>query len=183
MISRRMGSEPVMKKWQGILWTALITVLCIACFPINPLIMTGLITTNSYPVLITVGWVVWGLGMVGVMAPMIVFPRRGGVPRGKSFVHTSRLVEGGIYGVVRHPQYLGGILTIFVTTLLWYPHWLFAALGAMGSVIIYMGCRDEDGRLIQQFGEDYRAYMQRVPGINIFLGVIRLRRGSGNSGN
>ena len=105
-----------------------------------------------------------------------MFPRYGGVPRGKSFVNTTRLVDTGIYSVVRHPQYLGGIFAVFITTLLWYPHWLFGVLGIVGAVVVYMGAREEDQRLIQQFGEDYKRYMQRVPGMNIFVGFIRRLR-------
>jgi len=112
--------------------------------------------------------------MVLVMAPIVMFPRRGGVPRGKSFVRTTRLVSTGIYAVVRHPQYTGGIYAIFVTTLLWYPHWLFAVLGAIGITLTYLGTREEDKRLIEKFGDEYIDYMRIVPRMNVFLGIIRL---------
>ena len=150
------------------------TILGIVCFPVNPLILTGILETSFYPALFIVGWVVWAFGMVLVMAPIVMFPRRGGVAKGKSFVHTTRLVETGIYGVVRHPQYLGGIFAIFTTTLLWYPHWLFGVLCFGGAVIVYMGAREEDQRLIEKFGAAYKRYMQRVPRMNVFLGIIRL---------
>ena len=91
-------------------WNVVLTVLCIACFPVNPFVLTGLIDPGFYLPLFILGWVVWAAGMALVMAPIIMFPRRGGVARGKSFVHTTRLVDTGIYAVVRHPQYLGGIL-------------------------------------------------------------------------
>jgi len=150
------------------------TILCIACFPVNPLILTGVIEAKTYPVLYIIGWVVWAFGMVLVMAPIIMFPRLGGVPRGRSFVHTTQLVDTGIYAVVRHPQYTGGIYSIFLTTFLCYPHWLFGVLGVIGAVVIYMSCREEDQRLIEKFGDAYTAYMKRVPGMNIFLGFFRL---------
>ncbi len=152
------------------------TVLAIVCFPVNPLVLTGVLETGHYPTLFVIGWVVWAFGMVLVMAPIVMFPRLGGVAKRKSFVNTTRLVDRGIYGVVRHPQYLGGVLAIFVTTLLWYPHWLFAVLGAFGTAAVYMGCREEDQRLIQQFGDDYIQYMQKVPRMNIFAGFIRVIR-------
>ena len=166
-------------KWtnkKNILWSTLMTILCIVCFPANPLVLVGVIGVNSYLALVILGAVVWVFGMVLVMAPIIIFPRRGGVPKGKSFVNTTRLVDTGIYAVVRHPQYTGGVFSIFITTLLWYPHWLFGVLGAIGTAVVYMGCREEDERLIQQFGDDYVAYMKRVPRINIVLGIIRLVR-------
>ena len=164
------------KKWKNIFWGTLITILGIACFPINPLILTGVVEVESYPVLQTIAWVVWAFGMVLVMAPIVMFPRRGGVPKGKSFVYTTRLVDTGIYAVVRHPQYTGGIYAIFLTNFLVYPHWLFGLLGAIGTVVIYMSCREEDQLLIEKFGNDYSAYMKRVPRTNVFLGILRLLR-------
>ena len=94
------------------------TILCIVCFPANPLVLAGVLETNFYPALFIVGWVIWAFGMVLVMAPIVVFPRRGGVPKGRSFVNTTRLVDTGIYSLVRHPQYLGGVFAVFITTLL-----------------------------------------------------------------
>jgi protein-S-isoprenylcysteine O-methyltransferase Ste14 len=105
-----------------------------------------------------------------------MFPRRGGVPKGKSFVHTNRLVDTGIYAIVRHPQYLGGILSIFVATPLLYPHWLFAILGIPGAVILYWSTREEEKRLMERFGSDYQAYMQKVPRMNLLFGIFRLWR-------
>jgi len=153
-----------------------LTILCIACFPANPLVLTGVIKTNFHLVPFIVGWVFWAIGMVLVMAPIIQFPRRGGVPKGKSFVHTTQLVDTGIYAVVRHPQYTGGIYAIFVATLLLYPHWLFGVLGVIGATLTYLSTKDEDKRLIEKFGDAYREYMQRVPGMNFLLGIIRLWR-------
>ena len=167
-----------MKKWtkKDVFWTTLLSILCIVCFPVNPLVLSGVLETGHNQVAYIVGWVVWVFGMVLVMAPIIMFPRRGGVEKGKSFVHTTQLVDTGIYSVVRHPQYLGGIFAIFMTTLLWYPHWLFGMLGVVGTVVVYMGCREEDQRLIHQFGEDYKNYMQKVPRMNLLVGITRLVR-------
>jgi len=166
------------KKWtkKNIFWSALLTILGIVCFPVNPLVLSGLLETNHNQVAYIIGWLVWTFGMVLVMTPIIVFPRRGAVEKGKSFVHTTRLVETGIYSVIRHPQYLGGIFAVFITTILWYPHWLFGVFGVVGTAAIYMGCREEDQRLIQQFGDDYIHYMQKVPRMNLFGGVVRLIR-------
>lgn len=164
------------KKWKNILLATLITILSIVCFTANPLVLMGVIEANSYLALFIIGSVVWAFGMILVMAPIVMFPRWGGVDKGKPFVSTTRLVDTGIYAAVRHPQYAGGVFSIFLTTLLWYPHWLFGVLGVVGTVVIYMGCREEDERLIQQFGVDYIRYMKKVPRMNMFLGVIRLMR-------
>jgi protein-S-isoprenylcysteine O-methyltransferase Ste14 len=154
----------------------LITVLAIVCFPANPLVLTGTLDTYFHPALFIIGWIVWAFGFALVLAPIIMFPRRGGVQKGKSFVHTTQLVDTGIYSVIRHPQYTGGVYSIFITTLLWYPHWLFAVLGVIGTVVIYLSIKEEDKLMVAKFGDDYVRYMQRVPGMNIFLGVIRVIR-------
>jgi protein-S-isoprenylcysteine O-methyltransferase Ste14 len=165
---------------KDILWTTLMTILCIVCFPANPLVLTSVVEVESYLPLFILGWFVWGFGMVLVMAPIVMFPRRGGVPKGKSFVKTAPLVDTGIYAIVRHPQYTGGVFAIFLTTLLWYPHWLFGVLGVMGAVVVYMGCREEDKYLIEKFGDGYVDYMRRVPRMNFLAGVVRLIRNKSN---
>jgi protein-S-isoprenylcysteine O-methyltransferase Ste14 len=160
----------------NILWGTLLTILGIVCFPANPLVLTGVIEVQSYLALAIVGWVVWVFGMVLVMAPIIMFPRQGGVSKGKSFVHTTQLVDTGIYAIVRHPQYTGGIYALFLTTFLWYPHWLFGVLGVIGTAVIYLSCREEDKLLVKKFGNDYIAYINRVPGMNFVAGIIRVLR-------
>ena len=152
----------------------ILTILCIACFPVNPLALTGLVNPGFYLPSFVMGWIVWAAGMVLVMAPIMMFPRRGGVPKGRSFVHTTRVVDTGIYAVVRHPQYLGGILAIFLTTPLLYPHWLFLILGIPGVVILYWSTIAEEKRLIERFGDSYRSYMHKVPRVNLILGIIRI---------
>ena len=156
------------------------SILMILCFPLNPLVLFNVIepSPDLIKVLFYIGWVIWASGMVLVMAPIIIFPRRGGVAKGKAFVHTTRLVNTGIYAVVRHPQYLGGILSIFVATPLLYQHWLFVVLGIPGAVLVYLGARQEDKYLIAKFGEEYRQYMQAVPRTDILTGVMRLARRS-----
>jgi len=160
--------------WKDILWSILLTILGIICFPANPLVLTGVLKVESYLPLTILGFIVWSFGMVLIMAPIVMFPRRGGVPKGKSFVSTTRLVDTGIYALVRHPQYTGGIYAIFITTFLLYPHWLFAVLGVLGITVIVLGIKEEDKRLVEKFGNGYRAYMERVPAMNIFLGIVRI---------
>ncbi|MBN1644285.1 MAG: isoprenylcysteine carboxylmethyltransferase family protein [Dehalococcoidales bacterium] len=158
-----------------------LSVLGIVCFPANPLVLTGVLEVNSYTAMFVVGWVVWAIGMALVLSPIIMFPRRGGISKGDSFVKTTRLVNTGIYAMVRNPQYLGGILSIFVTTFLWYPHWLFAVLGVAGTVIVYQSIKDEERQLLERFGDEYSLYMQNVPRMNILAGVIRLLKRRGYS--
>ena len=42
-------------------------------------------------------------GLVFGMLPVVEFRKKGGVRKGKSYVHTTKLVDTGIYSIVRHP--------------------------------------------------------------------------------
>ncbi len=157
-------------------WMMILTILCIVCFPVNPLVLLGWIDPAFYLPAFIMGWIVWLAGMVLVLAPIIQFPRRGGVPAGQSYVHTTQLVDSGIYALVRHPQYLGGVLSIFVATPLLYPHWLLVILGIPGIIILYWSARAEEKLLIDRFGSNYQAYARKVPRMNLILGIIRRLR-------
>ena len=85
-------------------------------------------------------------------------------------------IDSGIYAIVRHPLYLGWILAIFVATIFLYQHWLFVIVGIPGIVSVYLISRQEEQTNIEKFGNEYKRYMQKVPGMNLLVGVIRLIR-------
>jgi len=101
--------------------------------------------------------------------------KRGGVPEGKSYIHTTTLVDSGIYAVVRHPQFFAGIL-ISLALVLMSQHWLNAVLFIPVVVGTYIDSLRADKRLIEKFGDDYKSYMQRV-----CQGLIPLLVSSGGS--
>ena len=49
-----------------ICWNVILTVLCIACFPVNPFVLSGLIDTGFYLSLFVLGWIVWAIGMTSL---------------------------------------------------------------------------------------------------------------------
>ena len=58
----------------------------------------------------SLGWGVLWLSALFGWLPVFTLRRHGRVPGGKAYVHTTRLVERGVYAIVRHPQYLAGVL-------------------------------------------------------------------------
>jgi protein-S-isoprenylcysteine O-methyltransferase Ste14 len=70
------------------------------------------------------------------------------------------VVLGGLYRWIRHPQYLGLAMTGMGLSILW-PRLLTVALWAVMVILYYLLARDEERRMVGQFGDDYRHYMDR----------------------
>jgi protein-S-isoprenylcysteine O-methyltransferase Ste14 len=67
----------------------------------------------------------------------------------------------GLYSWIRHPQYLGLVLAGLGLSILW-PRFLVVALWAAMITLYYLLARDEERRMLAQFGEEYRKYMERT---------------------
>jgi protein-S-isoprenylcysteine O-methyltransferase Ste14 len=118
------------------------------------------------------GYGLWGLCIIFGWLPIFTLKKYGGVPKGKSYMRTEKLVTKGIFSVVRHPQYLCMPLMPVALALL-SQHWIVIALGipAFSLGIISIIGADKEG--IEKFGAEYREYMKKVPGFNILLGLGR----------
>ena len=105
----------------------------------------------------------------------VVLKRWGGVAKRKSYVHTTQVVDRGLYSVVRHPQYLAGILLGVALTLI-AQQWIVGALGAAAILIYYVNTYDEEKRAREKFGDDYVRYAEKVPRLNFLRGIVRAVR-------
>jgi protein-S-isoprenylcysteine O-methyltransferase Ste14 len=122
--------------------------------------------------LTNVGWLVMAISGIFGWLPIFTFRKHGGVAKGNSYLQTTQLVDTGIYGIVRHPQYLAGIL-LSLSLMLIAPHWSVILLGVLTSAINYVNTFSEERACIEKFGAAYKTYMSRVPRLNIFLGLLR----------
>jgi protein-S-isoprenylcysteine O-methyltransferase Ste14 len=81
-----------------------------------------------------------------------------------------RVVSIGLYGVVRHPQYVGGMLGHIGVSIL---------LGSLDALlvtpvtllVVYVVSWKEESELVREFGEDYKRYQAEVP-----MFIPRLKR-------
>jgi protein-S-isoprenylcysteine O-methyltransferase Ste14 len=112
-------------------------------------------------------------GMIFGALPVLEFRKKGGVRKGQSYVHTTKLVDTGIYSVVRHPQYVTFIM-FAISGMLLFQHWIVILLGVPIIPLTYIDLIKADKDAIEKFGEDYKAYMKKVPRANFLLGIIRL---------
>lgn len=125
--------------------------------------------------LLYIGYVLWIFSIYLGLIPFRTFKKRGDVAKDKSYIRTTKLVDQGPYAIVRHPQYLGGILfTISIT--LWTQIWLSLILTIVIIILTYQWTYTEEKELIVKFGDDYKAYKKRVPRLNIILGLIKFMR-------
>lgn len=113
-----------------------------------------------------------GLGETGMLVSMLmgyalVFIGVGMFIHGWREVYRARkedrLVTGGLYRFVRHPQYSGLFLALFGEGVVHWPTIFSVALLPLIFVAYYFLARKEERDMIHQFGDRYRDYMSRVP--------------------
>lgn len=122
-------------------------------------------------VLRNAGWGVLTISAIFGWLPIYTFRKRGGV-KGRGYIHTTVLVDSGIYGIVRHPQYLAGVLMSIALPMI-AQHWLVAVLGLVAAVVYYVDTFVEEKNNLEKFGEEYRRYMEAVPRMNFIVGIVR----------
>ena len=93
---------------------------------------------------------------------------------------SGQLIKKGVYALVRHPMYLGGMF-LFIAMVCFLPHWIMVVLVSINLIVIYRFMLDGDRANVDKFGNDYQLYMEQVPRMNLIGGIVKgLRRGSIN---
>ena len=151
----------------GILFIGLI-VLCFLFFNWMNIILL---------VYIGVTFFIIGFFVFGGMA-RIAFLKKGGSPNDKKWLDTKKVVDSGIYAVVRHPIYIGFMFYVMGLMLV-SQHWLVLIFGIPIIFSFYQFMRIEEKGNIKRFGDDYKQYMKKVPRANFLLGGIRLLQRKG----
>jgi protein-S-isoprenylcysteine O-methyltransferase Ste14 len=119
-----------------------------------------------------VGWAVFALALVLGWRARIAFKKKGKPASNKEWLHTTVVVDSGVYGLVRHPIYLSFFL-FSLSFVIISQHWLVLLPGAVVMALICNDMIQEEKTSIEKFGDDYKLYMKRVPRMNIVLGAIR----------
>jgi len=75
---------------------------------------------------------------------------------------TEKIVTTGVYSIVRHPQYFGGLLAhVGVSFLL--SAWYSLLVSPLIVVLVYLVSKKEEEELIREFGKEYKDYTKKVP--------------------
>ncbi len=126
--------------------------------------------------LFVAGNVIVGVSILLIILAIVNLRRKGKPLEGEAFTATTVVVKRGVYSIVRHPLYLGWLLT-YPAAMLVSQHWLIVILGVIGIASIDQITRTADEELVEKFGVDYETYMQEVPRLNIIIGIFwKLKR-------
>jgi len=135
----------------------------------------NIIVMNLFPPtieeLVLVGYMTLGIGALFFILSVLTLWRKG----------ISNVVDSGIYRIVRHPMYLGGMVMFFSHILLG-QNWMVAISTVVGIACCYLTILSEDQQNIEKFGDTYEKYMKSTPAVNVLAGIIRsLQRRKENS--
>jgi protein-S-isoprenylcysteine O-methyltransferase Ste14 len=140
---------------------------------VGQIIMTFVLyNPDGNAALVNLGWGVLIISAVFGWLPIFTFRKKGKV-KGRGYMPTTVLVDSGVYAIVRHPQYLAGILISIALPLIT-PHWIVVVLGIVAIGTNFYDTFMVEENCIKKFGENYRLYMERVPRLNFIRGIYRL---------
>lgn len=122
---------------------------------------------------VNLGWLMLSVSALFGWLPIYEFKKHGDVPDNQSYMHTTKLVTSGVYGVVRHPQFLAGVL-ICLSMMLISQHLHSLIAGFIAAFLFASDVPSADKRLVEKFGEPYLLYKEQVPAINFVTGLFRL---------
>lgn len=122
----------------------------------------GFINPDPIKILYSLAILSWLVGTALCIWTIVLFWKLGeGTPAPNA--PTEKLVDRGLYGITRNPMYLGAWI-ILLGYVFWYQSEIFIlytmVVGLFFHAIITLY---EEPRLTKQYGEEYKAYRQRVP--------------------
>jgi len=160
-----------MKQWKKYILSTTFGLLLIA--QIILAFVFGKVNELKSDVMMWAGWIIWILSVILGWLPILILKRQGGVKKGESYVHTTKIVDSGLYSILRHPQYTAGILFSLALILISQNEYV-TIMGIIAISLMYIDILKADKHEIEKFGDEYKEYMKRVPRINFILGIIRL---------
>jgi protein-S-isoprenylcysteine O-methyltransferase Ste14 len=129
----------------------------------STLVVPDALSPTKYP-----GWILLTFGVVLVVLSIATLVRN----------RKTGLIDWGIYGIVRHPMYLGAMI-LFLSWSFFLPHWIMVLISSANIGIVYWVILQGERRNIDKFGNAYQRYMETVPRINLLAGLLRRAQSRG----
>jgi protein-S-isoprenylcysteine O-methyltransferase Ste14 len=104
--------------------------------------------------------------------PFFLLKKHGRPETDRSYFCTTRVVDRGVYRVVRHPQYVGYAL-LAIGFAMRTQHVISWALAVVAVSFFYLQAVAEERFCVRQLGAEYATYVKRVPRFNFVLGLLK----------
>jgi len=115
-------------------------------------------------------WARWLAGLISILAG-VIFIQDG--HRVFDEVRRPRVIKEGVFKIVRHPIYLGSIMTYFGFSIISMSVLGFLILLPIAAFYYYISVYEEK-LLLEKFGDEYRNYMKETPRMNLFSGLVKI---------
>jgi len=144
-----------------------------AVFLLGGIVVSVQFRTESHPLAVAAGWLLIALGMFldwkvrNTLTTKANFPNLMSTTR-LMIVDGHTLITDGIFGLVRHPLYLGRIIGHFGFALLFGSLWR-AVLMAISAACFLLRIRAEEELLIEEFGDAYHEYRKHTKQLIPFI--------------
>ncbi len=126
----------------------------------------NIVFMNLFPVysnaLLIVGYIILAAGAVLVILSIFTILKK----------MNKEVVSNGVYGIVRHPMYVGGIVMFFSHFFLG-QNWVVAVSTVIGIAGCFFIIDIEDKKIRKEFGNNYIKYSKSVPKMNVLAGILR----------
>jgi len=132
----------------------------------------GMWTRANISWLQIIGYILYIPSAFLVFGSMIQLKHKGKSKAGDALAPhgTTVVVDTGIYGIIRHPMWLGMAIWSIALVLV-FQSILSIVLSTVAIVCFRMGALKEDEFNVKEFGDAYREYMKRVPTWNFLKGL------------
>jgi len=105
-----------------------------------------------------IGTILFALGLTGLIAALLDFKN----------TPPDQLVTTGLYKISRHPQ-LVTVFTALLGACIAIGSWLALLMLVLSRGLQHFGLLAEEEACLKQYGDSYRAYMERVPRYFLFF--------------
>jgi protein-S-isoprenylcysteine O-methyltransferase Ste14 len=147
--------------------------LPVAVFLLAGIVVSVQFRTESHPWAVAGGWLLIALGMLLDLIVRQTLTVKANFPNLLStkrlmIVDGHTLITDGIFGLVRHPLYLGRIIAHFGFSLSFGSLW-GAVLMAITATYFLLRIRAEEEMLIEEFGDAYHEYRKHTKQLIPFI--------------
>ena len=161
-------SEDIRDDWRT---NPVYNVIILGLFILNPLLVTGAFVENQRIISISAPW--WDtttVSLVGIALVIIggvysVMGRAQLAGFGSGVLHIDedhQLITSGIYGLVRHPIYSGGLVSVFGLYMAFRSIFMMFGVALLYFVVVRHRLLFEEEMLVEEFGDPYREYMKKT---------------------